>query len=60
MFKQFVQDIGGSDAYMVVSLIIFIAFFVGVGIWLVKADKNHLKELSEIPLKSDTLTETEK
>lgn len=60
MFKQFVQDIGGTDAYMVASLIIFVTFFVGVGIWLVKADKNHLKELSEIPLKSDTSSKTEK
>lgn len=60
MFKQFVQDIGGTDAYMVASLIIFVTFFIGVGIWLIKADKSHLKEASEIPLKPDTLSKTEK
>jgi cbb3-type cytochrome oxidase subunit 3 len=50
MFKQFINYMAGADLYMVSSFLLFFIFFIGVSIWLVKADKNRMKRISEIPL----------
>ncbi len=57
MFKQFISTIPGADVYMIFSLILFIVFFVLVGVYLLKMDKNYLHSMEEMPLgelKSDS------
>jgi cytochrome c oxidase cbb3-type subunit IV len=50
MFKEVLQSIDGIEFYTIVSMIIFILIFIGVTIWLFKADKNYIKKMSELPL----------
>ena len=50
MFKQFIDKLQGADVFMCASFLTFFVFFLAVGTWLIFADKNHLKELGNIPL----------
>ncbi len=43
MFKEVLQSIEGVEFYTIVSMIIFILFFIGMTIWLFKVDKNYIK-----------------
>jgi len=53
MFKEVLQSIEGVEFYTIVSMIIFILFFVGMAIWLFKVDKKYIKDMSELPLEED-------
>ncbi|CAN5395445.1 hypothetical protein [Spirosoma jeollabukense] len=50
MFKQFISKIPGADLYMVGSFLTFFLFFVLVGLYLWLADKNHMGQMSRLPL----------
>ena len=49
MFNNVLQSIEGIAIYPIFSLLLFFFFFLGLGIWVFKADKNYIKEMSEIP-----------
>jgi cytochrome c oxidase cbb3-type subunit 4 len=53
MFKEVLQSIEGIEFYTIVSMIIFILFFIGMTLWLFKVDKKYIKTMSELPLESD-------
>ena len=53
MFKEVLQSIEGVEFYTIVSMMIFILFFVGMTIWLFKVDKKYIKTMSELPLEKD-------
>ena len=53
MFKEVLQSIEGIEFYTIVSMVIFILFFIGMTIWLLKVDKKYIKEMSDLPLASD-------
>jgi cytochrome c oxidase cbb3-type subunit 4 len=53
MFEQIkhnMETIAGVAVYPVVSLLIFFAFFVGLGIWVFSYKKEKIEEMSQIPL----------
>ncbi len=54
MFKQFISKLPGADTYLVASFLIFGLFFALVGLYLLLADKQQLKELSRLPLDEPT------
>jgi len=57
MFEQIkhnMETIAGVAVYPVLSLLIFFAFFVGLGIWVFSYNKEKIKELSEMPLNEGT------
>ncbi len=49
-FINYLESITGIGVYPLVSLFIFFIFFLGVGLYVIKADKAHIKEVSNIPL----------
>ena len=53
MFKEVLQSIEGVEFYTIVSMIIFILFFIGMTIWLFKVDRNYIKTMSELPLNEE-------
>ena len=53
MFKEVLQSIEGIEFYTIVSMVIFILFFIGMTIWLFKVDKKYIKMMSELPLEKD-------
>ena len=53
MFEQIkhnMETIAGVAVYPVLSLLIFFAFFVGLGIWVFSYKKEKIDEMSQIPL----------
>lgn len=53
MFKQFLDQVDGSQVYLITSLGIFLLFFVLVGILLLTMKKEEITYMSELPLKED-------
>lgn len=53
MFKEVLQSIEGIGIYPIISMIVFILFFVAVIIWYFKADKKYLKKMKNLPLDED-------
>ncbi|WP_202913795.1 hypothetical protein [Pararcticibacter amylolyticus] len=53
MFKQFLDKVEGSQIYLISSLGIFLVFFILVFIMLFLMKKEHIKHMSELPLKND-------
>jgi Mn2+/Fe2+ NRAMP family transporter len=50
MFKQFIDKVPGADLFMVGSFLTFLLFFLLVGIYLVIADKDKMKQMANMPL----------
>lgn len=53
MFEQIkhnMETIDGVAIYPIVALLIFFAFFVGLGLWVYSYKKEKINELSQIPL----------
>jgi cbb3-type cytochrome oxidase subunit 3 len=53
MFKEVLQSIEGIEFYTIISMIIFILFFIGMTFWLFKVDKKYIKQMSELPLEEE-------
>ena len=49
-FINYLQSITGIGIYPLISFLIFFLFFLGVAIFVIKADKGYIKTLSNIPL----------
>jgi cbb3-type cytochrome oxidase subunit 3 len=57
MFKQFTENVSGTQAYLLFSLGIFLVFFIVVAILLFRLRKQHVDHMSELPL-NDSQGET--
>lgn len=55
MFKQFIQYVPGADGFMILSLAVFLVFFIGVGFYLLKADRKGFDEMAELPIQNNDL-----
>lgn len=49
-FIHYLEKVSGVDIYGMISLLVFVIFFVAMLTWVFKTDKKKLKEISEIPL----------
>ena len=50
MIRNYLQSIEGIEIYPLISLAVFILFFAAVIVWIVRVDKNYIKEMEELPL----------
>ncbi len=48
--KQYVEKIEGAQIYPLISMFIFLLFFIALLWYVKKMDKNKVAELSKIPL----------
>lgn len=49
MFRQ-ITDLNGDERYLIFSLLVFLIFFLAVGIMLIRMKKDYSKHMSEMPL----------
>ncbi|KRT17938.1 hypothetical protein ASU31_01200 [Pedobacter ginsenosidimutans] len=49
MFNQ-IKDLAGGEIYLITSLLMFMVFFVIVGIYLLKLNKKHIEVMSQLPI----------
>ncbi len=50
MFSNYLQSIENVTIYPLISLFIFVIFFIVMFVWIIKMDKNHIKEMEQLPL----------
>lgn len=52
MFKQ-INNLAGDEIYMLISLMIFVIFFIAATIALFRMPKTHINYMSDIPLENE-------
>ncbi|PWS33177.1 hypothetical protein [Pedobacter paludis] len=52
MFNQ-IKDLAGGEIYLITSLLMFMVFFVIVGIYLFKLSKRHIETMSALPIQEN-------
>ena len=50
MIRNYLQSIEGIEIYPLISLAVFIIFFVVIFVWMLKIDKNYIKKMENLPL----------
>ncbi len=50
MKKDILSSIENIEIYPIISLLIFVLFFVGMFIWVIRVDKNYVNEMKAMPL----------
>lgn len=58
MFNQ-IRNLAGGEMYLIISLLLFMVFFVIVGLYLLKLNKNHIKIMSSLPIQENQSEEYE-
>ena len=53
MFNNYLQAIEGVEIYPVIGLIIFLIVFISVVVWVMRIDKNYVREAERLPLDND-------
>ncbi|MHA7131978.1 cbb3-type cytochrome c oxidase subunit 3 [Algoriphagus namhaensis] len=53
MYKEVLRSIENVEIYPVISLVIFMAFFLGVFIWVMKVPKSHVEHMESLPIEED-------
>jgi len=53
MIRNLLQSIEGVEIYPLISLVVFIIFFLVILVWMFKIDKNYIKEMEQLPLDSN-------
>lgn len=56
--KGNLESIDGVATYPLIALVIFFTFFVLLFWWVFSASKEHIKEMSNIPLEDEINTNT--
>jgi cytochrome c oxidase cbb3-type subunit 3 len=49
-FSSYLEQIAGVGIYPVISLLLFVAFFTGVMIWIYSIDKKEIEHMENLPL----------
>lgn len=59
MISKVLSSIDGIAAYPIVSLAIFIPFFVVMTVWILRLDKRYIHHMSNLPLEHPLDTQEE-
>jgi cbb3-type cytochrome oxidase subunit 3 len=51
--KQFLDQVTGMEGYLITSMFIFLSFFIGLLVWVFKADKKYIQKMKNMPLDQD-------
>ncbi len=49
-FRNYLEDITGIGIYPLISLLLFTIFFALVTLYVIKGNKKHFEELSNLPI----------
>ncbi len=53
MIRNYLQSIEGVEIYPLFTLIVFVLFFIVMLVWMLRIDKNYIKEMEHLPLESE-------
>lgn len=49
-FQTYLEHITGVSLYPVISLMLFVLFFLGVSWWILRIDKKEIEHMEKLPL----------
>jgi cytochrome c oxidase cbb3-type subunit 4 len=50
MFKYYFEQVHNVEIWPIISLSIFIIFFIGLLIWVYTADKSYINKMKNLPM----------
>ncbi|WP_375586412.1 cbb3-type cytochrome c oxidase subunit 3 [Cyclobacterium xiamenense] len=50
MQKEILRSIENIEIYPIISLLIFVTFFIGMFWWVLRVDKKYIDHMKEMPL----------
>lgn len=53
MQKEILRSIENIEIYPIISLLIFVIFFVSMFWWVIRVDKGYIDKMKEMPLKDE-------
>jgi cytochrome c oxidase cbb3-type subunit IV len=53
MFKHYFERIQDIEVYPIISLLIFVLFFVSLLVWVLRVDKKYVRTMENLPLAED-------
>lgn len=53
MIRDVLQSVDGISLYPIISLIIFVLFFIVMVIWMIRVDKNYINKMKNLPLEKE-------
>ncbi|MDN3203149.1 cbb3-type cytochrome c oxidase subunit 3 [Algoriphagus sp. C2-7] len=53
MYKEVLRSIENIEIYPVISLVIFVAFFLGMFVWVLRVPKSHIEHMENLPIDED-------
>ncbi|MBL7998890.1 MAG: cbb3-type cytochrome c oxidase subunit 3 [Candidatus Kapabacteria bacterium] len=53
MMRNVLESIAGIELYPVISLVIFLAVFTGMVVWVLRRDTSYINEMSAMPIDAD-------
>ncbi|MCC5919109.1 MAG: cbb3-type cytochrome c oxidase subunit 3 [Cyclobacteriaceae bacterium] len=56
MKKDILTSLEGVDIYPVISLLIFVLFFVGMAVFVFTMKRSHIDAMKAMPLEDDTVS----
>ena len=57
MYRNVMESIAGIGIYPIISLLMFFLFFTAILIWIFRADRKWLQEMSQLPLEESDASE---
>lgn len=59
MYKEVLRSIENIEIYPVISLLIFVVFFVGMFIWVLRVPKTYIDHMKSLPMDEDEIIKNE-
>jgi cytochrome c oxidase cbb3-type subunit 3 len=59
-FKNYLETISGIEIYPMISLMIFVLFFIVLIVWVIKLEKSEIIELENLPFSEKKINNTQK
>jgi cytochrome c oxidase cbb3-type subunit IV len=56
MYKEILRSIENIEIYPIISLLIFVTFFVGMFIWVVRVPKSYVDYMESLPMDENETT----
>lgn len=55
MYKEVLRSIDNIAIFPIISLIIFVLFFIGITIWAMRVPKDYIKHMESLPMEENEL-----
>ena len=53
MYKEVLRSMENVEIFPIISLVIFVLFFIGMAIWALKVPKDYIEHMSSLPMDDD-------